>query len=115
METIKINKQDWDDIKEIINCAYNGNTDIKAVFNRVNKTEIIEEKTQEEFESFWKEQFLKVTGHWYKKEMPNMTELEFINSKERFCKSILNNEDEFINAYMKDNKHLYPKKKNIIY
>lgn len=34
---------------------------------------------------FWKEQFLKVTTHWYNKEQPNMNYKEFIAVKERRC------------------------------
>lgn len=37
---------------------------------------------------FWKEQFLKVTTHWYNKEQPNMDYKEFIAVKERRCEDV---------------------------
>ena len=48
---------------------------------------------------FWKEQFIKVTTHWYNKEQPNMGYKELIAVKERRCEDVKDSSKQLLEQH----------------
>jgi hypothetical protein len=63
METIILNKKDFEDLKETINCAYRGDTDIKAIVKNIGRIEVLDTVNSFKSESVDRYEILKSYEH----------------------------------------------------